>query len=51
MFFSENVGLRIDYRRFAIQTDEDDPSLEIPGLSISTEPDISRFMVGLALSW
>lgn len=51
MFFTENVGLRIDYRRFAIQTDQDDPSLEIPGLEINTEPDISRFMVGLALRW
>jgi hypothetical protein len=51
MFFTDNVGLRVDYRRYAIQTDEDDPSLEIPGISVSTEPDVSRFVVGLALRW
>lgn len=53
MFFTDNVGLRVDYRRFAIQTDIDDPNLEIPivGDKINTEPDIDRFFVGLALRW
>lgn len=53
MFFHENVGVRIDYRRFAIQTDQDDPSLDIPfvGDEINAEPDISRFFVGVALRW
>lgn len=53
MYFHENVGVRVDYRRFAIQTDVDDPSLEIPiiGDEINTEPDISRFLVGVALRW
>jgi hypothetical protein len=52
-FFDENVGIRLDYRRYAIQTDEDDPRLEIPlgGESIQTEPDLDRFFVGLALRW
>ncbi len=53
MFFHENVGIRIDYRRFAIQTDVDDPSLEIPiaGIEIDAEPDVDRFVAGLALRW
>ncbi len=53
MFFTDNVGIRVDYRRFAIQTDIDDPNLEIPivGDEINTEPDIDRFFVGLALRW
>jgi opacity protein-like surface antigen len=53
MFLHENLGIRIDYRRFAIQTDEDDPGLEIPviGEEINAEPDIDRFFVGLALRW
>ncbi len=53
MFFHENVGIRVDYRRFAIQTDADDPGLEIPvvGDEINAEPDIDRFLVGVALRW
>jgi len=53
LFFHENVGIRVDYRRFAIQTDIDDPSLEIPivGEEINAEPDIDRFLVGVALRW
>ena len=53
MFFHENVGIRIDYRRFAIQTDVDDPSLEIPiaGIEIDAGPDVDRFVAGLALRW
>jgi opacity protein-like surface antigen len=53
MFFVEHVGIRVDYRRFAIQTDADDPSLEIPifGESISGDPDIDRFFVGAAFRW
>jgi opacity protein-like surface antigen len=53
MYFHENVGIRVDYRRFAIQTDVDDPGLDIPivGERINAEPDISRFFVGVALRW
>lgn len=53
VYFAENVGLRIDYRRFAIQTDQDDPGLVIPvgGIAINSEPDVDRFMAGLALRW
>jgi len=53
MFFHENLGIRIDYRRFAIQTDVDDPSLEVPiaGIEIDAEPDVDRFVAGLALRW
>jgi len=53
MFFHENVGIRVDYRRFAIQTDMDDPGLVIPivGDEINAEPDIDRFLVGVALRW
>ena len=53
VYFTDNVGLRIDYRRFAIQTDVDDPSLVIPigNTRISSEPDINRFLAGVALRW
>jgi opacity protein-like surface antigen len=53
MFFTDHVGLRLDYRRFAIQTDKDNPDLEIPivGGRINTEPDIDRFLVGVAFRW
>jgi hypothetical protein len=53
IYFTEKVGIRIDYRRFAIQTDEDDPSLEIPvgGIAINSEPDVDRFMAGVVLRW
>ncbi|MGH9323608.1 MAG: porin family protein [Vicinamibacteria bacterium] len=53
LFFTDNVGVRVDYRRFAIQTDADDPDLVIPivGDEISAEPDIDRFMIGVALRW
>ncbi len=53
MFFSENVGIRLDYRRFAIQTDIDDPSLVIPvaGIEIDAGPDVDRFVGGLAVRW
>ena len=53
MFFHENVGIRVDYRRFAIQTDADDPGLVIPIIDeeINAEPDIDRFLVGVALRW
>ena len=53
MFFHENVGVRVDYRRFAIQTDIDDPSLEIPivGVEINAQPDVDRFVAGVALRW
>lgn len=53
MFFHENVGIRVDYRRFAVQTDTDDPSLVIPiaDTEISGEPDVDRFLVGVALRW
>lgn len=52
-FFQNNVGIRIDYRRYAIQTDQDDPRLEIPlaGESIQTEPDLDRFFVGVVFRW
>lgn len=53
LYFTDTVGLRIDYRRFAIQTDTDDPSLVIPigNTRISSEPDIDRFLVGVTLRW
>lgn len=53
MFFTDNAGIRVDYRRFAIQTDADDPSLVIPvlGTEIDAEPDVDRFLIGLALRW
>lgn len=53
VFFTDRVGLRVDYRRFAIQTDEDDPTLVIPigETPISSEPDVDRFLIGLALRW
>ena len=53
LYFTEHLGLRVDFRRFAIQTDQDDPNLEIPvaGERISVDPDVDRFFVGLAVRW
>ena len=50
VFFSRSVGLRLDYRRFAIQTGRDeDPDFEIPftGIKIYDTPDLSRFVGGV----
>ena len=37
VFFSRSVGLRLDYRRFAIQTGDEDPDLGIPFTGIKIE--------------
>ena len=53
LYFSDHVGIRFDYRRFALQTSDDDPELAIPftGIRIDTNPDLNRFMVGAAFRW
>ncbi|MFQ5792999.1 MAG: outer membrane protein, partial [Acidobacteriota bacterium] len=50
IFVSEHIGLRLDYRRFAVQTDSDSPELQVPLTSfrIDTSPDLDRFVAGVA---
>ncbi len=53
VFFSESIGLRVDYRRFALQTGDGDGELRIPltGITIDTNPDLNRFVIGAAFRW
>jgi hypothetical protein len=53
VFFSEHVGIRVDWRRFALQTDDEAPEFTIPltGVRINTTPKINRFAIGVALRW
>jgi hypothetical protein len=52
-FFSEHVGIRVDWRRFALQTDDEAPEFTIPltEISINTTPKINRFAIGVAFRW
>jgi opacity protein-like surface antigen len=49
IYFSEHVGIRLDYRRFAIQTGDDTPELRVPftNIRIDTTPNLNRFMGGV----
>jgi hypothetical protein len=49
IYFSESVGIRLDYRRFAVQTGDEIPDLEIPftGIQIEASPDLNRFLGGV----
>ena len=53
IFFSQSFGLRVDYRRFALQTGDGDSELRIPltGITIDTNPDLNRFVIGAAFRW
>lgn len=53
VFFTDAVGVRVDYRRFAVQTGDDEPDLNIPltDARIESDPDFDRLMVGLAFRW
>lgn len=53
IFFSQNVGLRVDYRRFALQTGDAETELRIPltDITIDANPDLNRFVVGAAFRW
>ena len=50
VFFSDSVGVRVDYRRFAVQTGDEPPDLTIPftGIEIEASPDLNRFSGGVA---
>jgi len=50
IFFSDNVGVRLDYRRFAVQTGDESPDLAIPftDIEIEASPDLNRFAGGVA---
>ena len=50
IFFSEHVGIRLDYRRFAVQTGDEPPDLTIPftDIEIEASPDLNRFSGGVA---
>lgn len=49
-FFSDNMGVRVDFRRFSVQADDLLPEVEIPftGIPVSLEPNINRFTAGVA---
>jgi hypothetical protein len=53
VFFSEHVGIRVDWRRFALQADDEAPEFTIPltGVRINTTPKINRFAIGVAFRW
>jgi len=48
VFVTDHFGVRIEYRRIAIQTDADNPKLRIPiaGITIDPSADVDRFTVG-----
>ena len=50
IFFSDHVGVRLDYRRFAVQTGDESPDLAIPftNIQIEASPDLNRFAGGVA---
>ena len=50
IFFSDHVGVRLDYRRFAVQTGDEPPDLAIPftDIQIEASPDLNRFAGGIA---
>jgi opacity protein-like surface antigen len=50
IFFSDHVGVRLDYRRFAVQTGDEPPDLTIPftDIHIEASPALNRFMGGVA---
>ena len=52
-FFSDPVGVRVDYRRFAVQTGDDEADLRIPLTDerIETDPDFDRLMFGVVFRW
>lgn len=49
IFLGEHIGLRVDYRRFVIQTSSDDLAFEIPftGVLVDAAPDLNRFVGGV----
>lgn len=53
VFFTEHIGVRVDYRRFALQTNDDDPEFRIPltDIRIDTNPDLDRIVIGAAFRW
>lgn len=53
VYFSEHVGLKVDYRRFALQTGEKEDELRIPltNITIETNPDLNRLVVGATFRW
>ena len=53
VFFSEHWGVRVDWRRFALQTEDEAPELYIPltNIQINTTPKINRFAIGVAYRW
>ncbi len=50
VFLSKHVGLRVDYRRFAVTGAGQDAGVDLPltDLRLNTTPDLSRFVGGVA---
>ena len=53
LFFSDHVGVRVDWRRFALQTDDEAPEFYIPftDIRINTTPKLDRIAVAVAFRW
>ena len=49
IFFSDHVGVRLDYRRFAVQTGDEAPDLTLPftDIQIEASPDLNRLAGGV----
>lgn len=53
IFVSDRVGVRVDYRRFAVQSDRDEPRLHIPltDTRIDGDPDLDRLTAAVIFRW
>lgn len=50
IYLSDRIGVRVDYRRFAVQTGSDALDFEIPftGIRVDARPNLNRFVGGVA---
>ena len=50
IYVSDSIGIKLDYRRFALQTNDDDPKFVIPltGFQIDTNLDLNRIIGGVS---
>lgn len=50
IYVTDSIGIKLDYRRFSLQTDDNDPKFVIPltGIQIDTNPDLNRIVGGVS---
>lgn len=50
IYVTDTIGIKLDYRRFSLQTNDDDPKFVIPltGIEIDTNPDLNRIVGGVS---